>query len=200
MDQRQNLTKGLWTENPVLRLMLGLCPVLAVTTSVVDALGMGAATTFVLLSSNLVVSAMRGWVPRQMRIPVFIVVIASFVTIADLLLQAFLYPLSKSLGLFVPLIVVNCIILGRAESFASRQPVFNSLVDGLGMGIGFTLALVLLGTVREVLGSGSILGIPLVGSDFPTMLVFVLPPGAFLTLGVALWLMNELDARGPAGG
>lgn len=195
MEGREAFVRGLWRDNPVLRLLLGLCPVLAVTTSVVDAAGMGAATTFVLLASNLVVSSIRGWVPRSMRIPIFIVVIATFVTVVDLLLQAYLYSLSKSLGLFVPLIVVNCMILGRAEAFASKHPVRASLADGLGMGLGFTLALLVLGAVREVLGSGSLLGLPLVGPDTPTVLLFVLPPGAFLSLGLLIWLGNELEAR-----
>jgi electron transport complex protein RnfE len=195
MESREAFVRALWRDNPVLRLLLGLCPVLAVTTSVVDAAGMGVATTFVLVSSNLVVSSIRGWVPRQMRIPIFIVIIAAFVTMVDLLLQAYFYPLSKSLGLFVPLIVVNCIILGRAEAFASRHPVRSSLADGLGMGLGFTLALLALGAVREVLGSGSVLGLPLVGPDVPTVLFFVLPPGAFLTLGLLIWLSDEVEAR-----
>jgi electron transport complex protein RnfE len=195
MEGREAFVRALWQENPVLRLLLGLCPVLAVTTSVIDAAGMGLATTFVLVASNFVVSVIRGIVPRSMRIPIFIVVIATFVTMVDLLLQAYLYSLSKSLGLFVPLIVVNCMILGRAEAFASRNPVRASLADGLGMGLGFTLALLALGAVREVLGSGSLLGRQLVGPDAPTVLLFVLPPGAFLTLGLLIWLGNEIEAR-----
>ncbi|MGD9252660.1 MAG: electron transport complex subunit E [Holophagae bacterium] len=195
MEGREAFVRALWQENPVLRLLLGLCPVLAVTTSVIDAAGMGLATTFVLVASSFVVSVIRGIVPRSMRIPIFIVVIATFVTMVDLLLQAYLYSLSKSLGLFVPLIVVNCMILGRAEAFASRNPVRASLADGLGMGLGFTLALLALGAVREVLGSGSLLGRPLVGPDAPTALLFVLPPGAFLTLGLLIWLGNEIEAR-----
>jgi electron transport complex protein RnfE len=195
MEGREAFVRALWQDNPVLRLLLGLCPVLAVTTSVIDAAGMGLATTFVLVASNLVVSLIRGIVPRSMRIPIFIVVIATFVTMVDLLLQAYLYSLSKSLGLFVPLIVVNCMILGRAEAFASRNPIRASLADGLGMGLGFTLALLALGAVREVLGSGSFLGRPLVGPDMPTVLLFVLPPGAFLTLGLLIWMGNEIEAR-----
>jgi electron transport complex protein RnfE len=195
MEGREAFVRALWQDNPVLRLLLGLCPVLAVTTSFIDAAGMGLATTFVLVASNLVVSLIRGIVPRSMRIPIFIVVIATFVTMVDLLLQAYLYSLSKSLGLFVPLIVVNCMILGRAEAFASRNPIRASLADGLGMGLGFTLALLALGAVREVLGSGSFLGRPLVGPDMPTVLLFVLPPGAFLTLGLLIWMGNEIEAR-----
>ena len=194
MNQAQNFTKGLWKENPVLRLLLGFCPVLAVTTSAENAVGMGAATTFVLLCSNLVVSSVKKIVPAQMRIPVFIVIIASFVTVVDLVLKGFFYDLSKSLGLFIPLIVVNCVILGRAESFASKNGVFSSVVDALGMGLGFTAALTVLGSIRELLGAGSIFGLALTGSA-EKVLIFVLPPGAFITLGFLLWLMNELDAR-----
>jgi len=195
MSAGDNLLKGLWRQNPVLRLLLGFCPTLAVTTSALDALGMGAATTFVLLCSNVVIASIKRLVPDPMRIPIYIMVIATFVTVVDLLLQAYCYSLSKSLGLFIPLIVVNCIILGRAESFASRNPVLASLVDGLGMGLGFTLALVALGSIRELLGSGSLFGLALVGAEVPRVLVFVLPPGAFITLGLLLWAMNALDAR-----
>jgi len=195
MSARDNLLKGLWRQNPVLRLLLGFCPTLAVTTSALDALGMGAATTFVLLCSNVVIASIKRLVPDPMRIPIYIMVIATFVTVVDLLLQAYCYSLSKSLGLFIPLIVVNCIILGRAESFASRNPVLASLIDGLGMGLGFTLALVVLGSIRELLGSGSVFGLALVGAEVPRALVFVLPPGAFITLGLLLWAMNALDAR-----
>ena len=195
MNQVQNFTKGLWKDNPVLRLLLGFCPVLAVTTSAMNALGMGAATTFVLVCSNIVVAAIKGIVPSQMRIPVYVVVIASFVTLVDLLLQGFAYPLSKSLGLFIPLIVVNCVILGRAESFASKNSIGSSFIDGLGMGLGFTAALVVLGSIREILGDGRIFGAALVSVDTPKILIFVLPPGAFITLGLLLWVMNELDAR-----
>ena len=193
MSPMQNFAKGLWKDNPVLRLLLGFCPVLAVTTSAMNALGMGAATTFVLVCSNVAIASLKGIVPSQMRIPIYIVVIASFVTIVDLLLQGFAYPLSKSLGLFIPLIVVNCIILGRAESFASKNSVGASFIDGLGMGVGFTAALLVLGSIREVLGDGRIFGAA-IGLEDP-VLIFVLPPGAFITLGLLLWLMNEIDAR-----
>jgi electron transport complex protein RnfE len=195
MNQWQNFAKGLWRENPILRILLGFCPTLAVTTSATDAVGMGAAATFVLVGSNTVISAIRRIVPSQMRIPIFIVVIATFVTVVDLVLQAYFPALSKSLGVFIPLIVVNCIILGRAEAFASKNGVASSLIDGLGMGVGFTLALLVLGCVREILGSGSIFGVPLFATDVPRVLIFVLPPGAFLSLGCMLWLMNELDQR-----
>lgn len=195
MSRMDVFTRGLWQDNPVLRLLLGFCPVLAVTTSAIDALGMGLCTLFVLVSSNLAVSSLKAIVPQQMRIPVYIVIIASFVTIVDLVLQGFFYDLSKSLGLFIPLIVVNCIILGRAESFASKNTMFMSLVDALGMGIGFSVALLVLGGIREVFGSGSFFGVQLVSYDTPTVLLFVLPPGAFITLGIILWAMNVKDDR-----
>ncbi len=195
MNQVQNFSKGLWKENPVLRLLLGFCPVLAVTTSAVNALGMGAATTFVLIMSNVAISLIKPIVPSQMRIPVYIVVIASFVTVVDLILQGFFYDLSKSLGLFIPLIVVNCIILGRAESFASKNTVGSSFIDGLGMGIGFTLTLLIIGSIRELLGAGAIFGVSVFGTSVAKVLIFVLPPGAFITIGLLLWVMNELDAR-----
>ncbi len=188
-------SKGIWKENPVLRLMLGLCPVLAVTTSVENGLGMGLASTFVLLMSNLIVSLLRNFIPKKVRIPAYIVVIASFVTVVDLVMHGFFYELHKSLGLFIPLIVVNCIILGRAEAFASRNSVLHSLADGLGMGLGFTLSLMVLGGLREVLGSGTLLGWPIMGPNFPPFLVMILPPGAFLGLGFLLAGMNKLEER-----
>jgi electron transport complex protein RnfE len=187
------LRRGIWGENPLLRLMLGLCPALAVTTSAENGVGMGAATTFVLLCSNLVVSSLRKVIPRRVRIPCFIVIIASFVTIVDLTMHAYFFDLHRSLGIFIPLIVVNCIILGRAEAFASKQRIVDSLVDGLSMGIGFTLALLTLGAVREVLGSGTIFSVPLFGEDFLPVLVMILPPGAFITLGFVVALMNRIN-------
>jgi len=187
--------KGLWKENPVFRLVLGMCPTLAVTTSVVNGMGMGLATTFVLIMSNLMISALRGFIPKKVRIPAFIVVIASFVTVVDLVMHGFFYELHKSLGLFIPLIVVNCIILGRAEAYASRNGLLLSLADGLGMGLGFTLSLMILGGVRELLGSGSILGWSVLGGGFPPFLVMILPPGAFLGLGCLLAGMNKLEER-----
>ena len=172
------------------------------TTSVENGIGMGIATTFVLFNSNLLISLLRKVIPSGVRIPAFIVVIASFVTIVDLVMKGYFLELNKSLGLFIPLIVVNCIILGRAEAFANRNPVIPSLVDALGMGVGFTLGLVALSAVREVLGNGSILGVSLFGEGFLPVLVFILPPGAFIGLGVLLGLMNKLSAllksRNPA--
>jgi electron transport complex protein RnfE len=190
---REILTRGLWKENPIFRLVLGMCPTLAVTTSVENGLGMGLATTFVLTCSNVIISLLRGFIPRQVRIPCFIVVIASFVTVVDLVMHGFFYELHRSLGLFIPLIVVNCIILGRAEAFASRNGVGWSLLDGLGMGVGFTLGLAVLGAVREVLGNGTLLGYALFGESFPPLLVMILPPGAFLSLGFLLAGMNRLE-------
>ena len=182
-------TKGILKRNPVFVLLLGLCPTLAVSTSVTNALGMGAAATFVLVFSNVIISLIRKLIPKKIRIPCFIVVIATFVTLVELFLEAYLPDLNKSLGIFVPLIVVNCIILGRAEAHASRNPVGSSLADGLGMGIGFTLALVLLGAIREILGANSLCGYQL-WPRFRPALIMILPPGAFLTIGLLLGLFR----------
>lgn len=187
--------KGFYKQNPVFRLALGLCPTLAVSSSVKNALGMGMAATFVLLCSNLIVSLIRKGVPKKIRIPIYIVVIATFVTVVDLSMAAFAPALHKELGIFVPLIVVNCIILGRAEAFAGKNGPFRSVIDGLGMGIGFTLALSLLGVVRELLGDGRIMGIPVMSASFEPVLIFILPPGAFLTLGLFLGFFNWLDSK-----
>jgi electron transport complex protein RnfE len=184
---------GLWKENPVFRLLLGMCPVLAVTTQAVNGVGMGLATMFVLASSNLVVSIIRPVVPERMRIPCFIVLIAAFVTTVDLVMKAYFFELHRELGLFIPLIVVNCIILGRAEAFASRNGPFRSILDALGMGLGFTLALVVLGSIREIIGNGSWFGFSLFGNAYPKFLVMLLPPGAFITLGFLMAGMNAID-------
>lgn len=184
---------GLWNSNPVFILLLGMCPVLGVTSSVENALGMGVATTFVLFMSNLVVSLLRNIIPKKMRIPCFIVIIASFVTIVEMVSQAFTPALYKSLGLFIPLIVVNCIVLGRAEAFAYKNGLFRSMIDGLAMGIGFTFALVCMGAVREILGSGAFLNMDLFGKDYNPVLIMIMPPGAFLTLGFLLAGMNLLN-------
>ena len=189
------LTKGLYKENPVFRLALGLCPTLAVSTSIENSLGMGVAALFVLLGSNIIVSLIRKAVPPKIRIPVYIVIIATFVTIAEMLMQAFSPELHKSLGIFVPLIVVNCIILGRAEAFAGKNTLGRSILDALGMGIGFTLALVLLGFFRELLGSGKLFGIPVLGTTYQPVLLMILPPGAFLTLGLFLGFFNWMENR-----
>lgn len=193
MSIRENFFKGIWKNNPVLILLLGFCPVLAVSTSVVDALGMGISTTFVLLGSNIVISLIRNFVPKKMRIPVYIVVIATFVTIVDLVLYGFFFDLHKSLGLFIPLIVVNCIVLGRAEAYASKNGVGASIVDALGMGIGFILAIGVLASIREILGNGSFLGIQLFGNAFKPVIVAILPPGAFISLGFMLAGMNKVN-------
>ncbi len=193
MSTKQIFLKGIWENNPVLVLLLGFCPVLAVSTSVIDALGMGFSTAFVLLGSNLVISLTRNFIPKKMRIPVFIIIIATFVTIVDLVLKGFFFDIHKSLGLFIPLIVVNCIVLGRAEAFASKNNVFKSIVDALGMGIGFILAIAFLAAIREILGNGSILNIKLFGDSFKPVIVAILPPGAFISLGFMLAGMNKIN-------
>lgn len=193
MDLANDLTKGLWSENAVFRLLLGLCPALAVTTSAENGLGMGLATTFVLLCSNIVVSLLRKVIPAKVRIPAFIVIIASFVTVVQLTMEAYLYDLHKALGIFIPLIVANCLILGRAEAFASKRSLIPSVVDGVGMGVGFTLALFVLGAVRELFGAGTIFGISLFGAAYQPLLLMILPPGAFISLGLLLAGMNRLD-------
>ncbi len=187
--------KGLWRENAVFRLLLGLCPTLAVTTSAENGLGMGFATTFVLLGSNIVVSLLRQAIPPKVRIPAFIVIIASFVTVVQLCMEAYFYDLYKALGIFIPLIVVNCVILGRAEAFASKNRLLPAIADGLGMGIGFTLALFMLGAVRELFGSGTLLGYAVFGSGYQPLLLMILPPGAFIAMGLLLACMNLFDAR-----
>lgn len=186
----KNFSKGFIKENPVFALLLGLCPALGVTTSAINGLGMGLATTFVLVMSNLVVALIKSQIPDKVRIPSFIVIIATFVTIVSLVMEAFVPALFDSLGLFIPLIVVNCVVLGRAEAFASKNNVSASLVDGLGMGLGFTFALTLLGAVRELLGNYSLFGFKFIPTD--GILVFVLAPGAFFGLGLLIALINSL--------
>ena len=198
-DKKPNVGKvflnGIINENPTFRLVLGTCPTLAVTTSAINGLGMGAAATFVLLGSNVVISALRKVIPDKVRIPAFIVVICMFVTIIQLVMQAFLPSLYEALGIFLPLIVVNCIILGRAEAFASKNPVVASAFDGLGMGVGFTLALTLIGCIRELLGNGSVFGIDLMGASYQPMLLMILPAGGFLVFGTLLGIINALTNR-----
>ena len=181
--------KGFIRENPIFVIMLGLCPTLAVSTSLVNAVGMGLATTFVLVFSNTVISLLRNVIPHKVRIPCFIVIIATFVTIAELFMMAYLPELNKALGIFVPLIVVNCIILGRAEAFASKHPVFLSILDGLGMGFGFALGLSLIAFIRELLGNGTIWGLKL-SLGYEPLLIAILPPGAFLTIGFLMGLFK----------
>lgn len=190
----ENFTKGLWKENPLFRLLLGMCPALAVTTSAINGLGMGAATLFVLFFSNLTISLFRHLIPSKVRIPSFIVIIASFVTMIDLFMEGFFFDLHRALGLFIPLIVVNCIILGRAEAFASRNPISHSLIDALGMGLGFTISLTILGSIREIFGMGTIFGVTVFGEGYLPFIVMILPPGAFISLGLLLGIMNRIEA------
>ncbi|WP_047450651.1 RnfABCDGE type electron transport complex subunit E [Alistipes sp. ZOR0009] len=193
MSSISNLTRGILRENPTFVLLLGMCPTLATTTSALNGLGMGAATLFVLALSNAAISLIAGLIPAKVRIPAYIVVIATFVTMVDLLMQAYVPALYATLGIFIPLIVVNCIVLGRAEAFASKNGVLDSMFDGVGMGMGFTLSLTILGAVRELLGSWSVFGHKLVQTD--GMLVFVLAPGAFLVLGYLMVLFNRINKK-----
>jgi electron transport complex protein RnfE len=195
MSAGTELIKGIWKENPIFRLALGLCPTLAVSTSIKNAIGMGAAATFVLICSNIIVSIIRKGVPSKIRIPIFIVVIATFVSIVEMLMQAYQPQLHKNLGIFVPLIVVNCIILGRAEAFASRNGVWLSIMDGIGMGAGFTCALLAISIIRELLGDGKLYGIPLLPSSYEPVIMLILAPGAFITMGLMLGGLNIIDAR-----
>ncbi|MBO5185060.1 MAG: electron transport complex subunit E [Clostridia bacterium] len=193
----KEFTKGILAENPTLRLVLGTCPTLATTTSVTSALGMGVAASVVLVCSNIVISALRKVIPDKVRIPAYVVVIASFVTIVQMLVKAFAPELDEQLGVYLPLIVVNCIILGRAEAFASKNPVLASAVDGLGMGVGFTAALFLMGAVREILGAGSFAGISIPFLSSNPMLIFILPPGGFFVFGVLMATVNRIaESRG----
>ena len=193
MNQWKNFNKGFFRENAVFVLFLGLCPTLGVTTSVINGVGMGLATTFVLLMSNIVVTLVKNFIPDKVRIPSFIIIIASFVTIVELLMQAYLPGLFDELGLFIPLIVVNCLVLGRAEAFASKNTFVSSVTDGLGMGLGFTMALFFLGGVREILGSGSFMGFKFIpGNGIP---LFILAPGAFIALGYLIMIMNKINKK-----
>lgn len=194
MNQVTNFTKGFIKENPVFVLLLGMCPTLGTTTSAVNGLGMGLATTFVLVMANVVISLVKNVIPAKVRIPSYIVIIASFVTMVDLSMAGFLPALHAQLGLFIPLIVVNCIVLGRAEAFASKNTIGSSFIDGLGMGLGFAFALTLLGAAREILGSGKIFGITLFPDTY-AMLVFVLAPGAFFALGYLITIMNRIAKK-----
>jgi electron transport complex protein RnfE len=189
----RDLIKGLWRENPIFVQVLGMCPTLAVTTKALFGLSMGLATTFVVVSSSIVVSAIRRFVPDQVRIPMFTVVIATFVTAADYFLKANFYQISKALGPYVPLIVVNCVILGRAEAFASKHGVARSFLDAVGMGIGFTCALIILGAIREILGAGTVFGYRIMWQGFTNWVIMVLPAGAFITLGLLVGLFNVID-------
>lgn len=195
MSVLKEFTKGLWNELPPFRLVLGLCPVLAVTTAAKNGMGMGLATTFVLVCSNILVSLLRNIIPKKVRIAAYIVVIASFVVIVEISMQAYFYPLYKILGIFIPLIVVNCIILGRAEAFASKNKLIPSIADGLGMGLGFTLSLTFLGAVREIIGSGTLFGHSIMWDSFQPFSAMIKAPGAFVCLGLILSVMNWINAR-----
>ncbi len=199
MEQKKSIgavfLNGLITENPTFRLVLGTCPTMAVTTSAINGVGMGLAATFVLLGSNVVISLLRRFIPDKIRIPAFVAVICTFVTIVQLLMQAYLPSLYQSLGLFIPLIVVNCIILARAEAFASKNGVLLSAADGLGMGLGFTVAITLIGMVRELLGNGSLFGVDLLGAGYEPMILAILPAGGFIVFGLLLWVVNLITAK-----
>jgi len=191
----QELTKGLWEEIAPFRLVLGLCPVLGVTTTMENGIGMGLATTFVLVCSNILVASLRNIIPAKVRIACFIIIIATFVVVVELLMQAFTYPLFLKLGVFIPLIVVNCIVLGRAEAFASKNSIVFSIADGLGIGIGFTLSLAALGAIREILGTGKFFGAAVFGPSFEPFTFMVQAPGAFVCLGLMLCLMNLVGSK-----
>lgn len=193
-----NLTNGLIKENPIFFQLIGMCPTLAVTTTAVNGVGMGMATTSVLIASNVVISMVRKFIPNKIRIPAFVVVISSFVTIVGMLMEAYTPALFTSLGIFIPLIVVNCLILARAESFAFKNGVVDSALDGIGMGLGFAMALTILGAIRELFGNGSIFGMNLLGPAYQPALIMILPPGAFLTLGFLLAINNVIKSRNVA--
>ncbi|MEG1426255.1 MAG: electron transport complex subunit E [Oscillospiraceae bacterium] len=194
----KEFTKGIIKENPVLRLMLGTCATLAVTTAASNAIGMGLATTFVLVCSNAVISLLRKVIPDKVRIPAFVTIIAGFVTIVQLIIKAYAPDLDTSLGVFLPLIVVNCIILGRAEMFASKNKVLPSIIDGLGMGVGFTATLLAMGIIRELLGAGSLFGIPLLSGFMDPIIIFLLPPGGFFVFGILIAIAGKLSEEGHA--
>ena len=193
MNQWQNFSKGFFKENAVFVLFLGLCPTLGVTSTAINGLAMGLATTFVLLMSNMVISLIKNYIPDKVRIPSFIVIIASFVTIVELIMQAYLPHLFDQLGLFIPLIVVNCLVLGRAEAFASKNTSVTAFIDALGMGLGFSMALIILGGIRELLGTGSLFGMKFIKGD--GILLFVLAPGAFIVLGYLIAIINKVNKK-----
>lgn len=193
MNLAQEFTKGIIKENPVLRILLGMCATLAITTTLINGVGMGIATAFVLVFSNLLISLVAPITPDKIRIPVFIIVIATFTTIIDLLMAAYTPDLSRALGVFIPLIVVNCIIFGRAEAFACKAKIMNSIMDGLGMGIGFILTLAVVSSIREIIGNGTMLGYPVFGQTYSPALIMIMPPGAFLVLGLLIGVMNLVE-------
>ncbi|WP_370477753.1 RnfABCDGE type electron transport complex subunit E [Tamlana flava] len=195
INQKQNFLKGIIKENPIFVMLLGMCPTLGVTSSAFNGLGMGVATLFVLLMSNIVVSLVKKQIPSKVRIPAFIIIIASFVTIVEMILEAFIPFLYEQLGIFIPLIVVNCLILGRAEAFASKNNLISSILDALGMGLGFVLALTFLGAVREIFGNGSLFGLSFVPENANTFILFILPPGAFIALAYLTVVFNRLTSK-----
>lgn len=195
MNLWKDFSNGLVKENPTFRLVLGTCPTLAITTAVFNGIGMGLAVAAVLMGSNLIISMIKKIVPNEVRIPIYVVVIASFVTVVQMLIQAYSPALDKQLGIFIPLIVVNCIILARAESFAAKNPPLNSIMDGLGMGLGFTIALTIISAVREVLGAGTFFGLQLFGANFKPALIMILPPGGFIVFGLTIAAVNAITAR-----
>ena len=191
----RDIFRGIVTDNPTFRLVLGMCPTLAVTTVAINGIGMGLATTFVLMGSNFAISLLKSFIPEKVRIPAYVVIIATFVTMVQLLMEAFLPDIYSALGIFIPLIVVNCIILARAEAFASKHSVIESLTDGLGMGLGFTLSLTTLGAIRELLGNGTIFGLQIMGAGFEPALIMAMAPGGFMLLGLLLALINKLGEK-----
>ncbi len=195
MKLREIFTNGIFKENPVFKLVLGMCPTLAVTTAAINGIGMGLATTFVLIGSNLVISLLKDFIPSKIRIPSYIVVIATFVTMVGMIMEAYLPELYDSLGIFIPLIVVNCIILARAETFASKNPPIPSIIDGLGIGLGFTLSLTILGSIREILGAGTWFNMKIMPASYEPALIMILPAGAFITLGILLALINRFTTK-----
>lgn len=195
VNKKETFLRGIVAENPVFVMLLGMCPTLGVTTSGFNGLGMGVATAFVLLMSNIVVSQVKTQIPSKVRIPAFIIIIASFVTIVEMVLEAYIPFLYEQLGIFIPLIVVNCLILGRAEAFASKNNLLDSIIDALGMGLGFIIALTLLGAVREILGSGSLFGMSFVPDNASTFIIFILPPGAFIALAFLSAIFNKIPTK-----
>jgi len=195
MDKMKVFKNGLLKENPIFVQLLGMCSALAITTSAINGVGMGVAVTAVLVGSNVAISLMRKIIPDEVRIPAFVIIIATFVTIIDMFMAAYTFELYKALGVFIPLIVVNCIILGRAEAFASKNGVVDSILDGLGMGIGYTIAIVILGSIRELLGSGAIFGFQILPAAYEPMLIIILPPGGFIALGLLIGLVNYMSRK-----
>lgn len=195
-DLIKDFTNGLWAENPIIRLVIGMCPTLAVTNTASNGLAMGLATSFVLIMSEIVISIIKKLIPANVRIPSYILIIATFVTFTDYFLKAFFPGIAASLSIFIPLIVVNCLILGRQEAFASKNPTYRAIADGFGMGLGFTWVLTLLGMIRELFGMGSMFGVQLLGEWYRPMVIMVLPAGAFITLGILVGIMNQISREG----